>query len=82
MSNKEYKKEWYLKNKDKVLEANRRLYQKQKETGTTWFQRNKDKINEYNKQYRLKRIAELKAQGIKNPWVVYLKKGEAKYEDS
>lgn len=82
MNKKEYKKEWYKKNKDKVLEANRKLYQKQKESGTTWFQRNKERINEYNKQYRLKRIEELKKQGITNPWVVYLKKGEAKYESN
>ncbi len=79
---KENRKKWYNNHKEQQLEANRKIYQKNKEKGQTWFQRNKDKVNEYNRQYRLKKIEQLKAQGIKNPWMVLLNKGEARYESN
>lgn len=74
------RKTWYNNHKEQQLEANRKVYQRLKENNNTWQQRNRDKVSINQKKYRDKKIAELRAMGIINPYVVFLKRGEAKYE--
>ena len=56
---KEYRKQYKLKNKQKIREKDR-LYrlknkEKQKEKIKEYYQKNKEKIKQYQKQYRLKK---------------------------
>ena len=79
---RESRKKWYHKHKEQQYASNRAVYQRQKEANNTWLQRNRDKVNEYNRNYRSKRVEELRKQGITNAWSVFLYKKEPKYENN
>lgn len=49
--NKEYKKEWYQKNKDKISEKQKKYYEKNKERKKDYHEKNKEKIREREKVY-------------------------------
>lgn len=59
---KEYKKEWYLKNKERLLLLRKERYEKNREryneTNKKWQERNKEKVSFIKQQYkRRKRMA-------------------------
>jgi hypothetical protein len=55
---KEYHKQWYLKNKEKIKKLSNQWYLKNKqrriETNKQWYLKNKKEKDEYNKQWYLK----------------------------
>lgn len=49
---KEYHRQWYLKNKEKQLEAAKQHYNDNKELYKEYYNNNKEKIIEYQKSYQ------------------------------
>jgi AAA15 family ATPase/GTPase len=48
---KEYKKEWYEKNREQIKERKKEYYEKNKDNIKEYAEKNKEKIKEYNKEY-------------------------------
>ena len=70
---KEYNRQYYLKNKEKLDKQNRKYYQENKDTQSVYQkqyrEQNKEKISEYKKQYKKDnpkktKISKWKQQGI------------------
>ena len=70
--NAKYKREHYAENREKILKANKEYYEKNKE-------KLRAKYNERNRNSNAKKVAELREQGVTNPWRV-IKGYEAKYK--
>ncbi len=51
MTNKEYKKEWYEKNKERIKEERKQYYIENKDKVIEYRKTNSDKIKETNKEY-------------------------------
>lgn len=73
MNNKEYKKQWYQKNKEKVKERVKKYYEEHKEEIK---QKRKDYFKKYNKKYRENHREQLKKynQDNKDKFKQYKKK--------
>jgi len=51
---KEYKRAWYLKNKELCRQRTRASRARRKAQGIEWYQLNKEKRDEYNRKHKLK----------------------------
>lgn len=64
----EYKKRYYLKNKEKIKNKSKRHYQENKEDRLTkiknWANKNKPKVNLYKKNYKIRNPDKIKKQGL------------------
>lgn len=73
-SSKEYNQQYYLKNKDKILEKEKERYQKRKPQKSTkakeWYNKNKDKVKQsqqdYYKENKEKVLVRTKQQYLSN----------------
>ena len=75
MPQTEYKKQWYIKNKEKILQKRKEYYETHKEEkklyGIQYYIYNKEKLSEHKKLYRkteksknLERISKWKQRGL------------------
>ena len=58
--------EYYIDNKEKILENQKQYYEDNKEKITVYRLDNKEKINEYDKQYKIDNKEEIKLQRAKH----------------
>lgn len=87
MDNKEYKKQWYLKNRERILQKRKEYYQENKEKIMKYHQTS-EKVQQYLKKYRKEYyeknkedILEKQKEKYKNNKEVYSKKNK-KYRDN
>ena len=79
---KEYKKQYYQKNKEKILEHKKEYYKKNKEHKKEYYKKNKEKVKESGKEYReqnkekrkeydkkYKQLPEVKKRNTISEWV-------------
>ena len=75
-SNKEYNKEWRLKNVERLKERKKEWYLKNKEQIKEYLLKNKEYIKEQRKKYYLKNIEQIKEYQLKNKEYIKEKKRE------
>ena len=87
MNNKEYKKQWYLKNRERILQKRKEYYQKNKEKIMEYHKTSK-KVQQYFKEYRKeyydknkKDILEKEKENYNKNKELYLKRNK-KYRDN
>jgi len=80
----QYKKEYYKKNKDKLLEKYKKYYEENKEAraelGKRWREKNKEKCNEYSKKW-VKNNPEKRRASIKKYEEKNKEKGKARRKE-
>ena len=55
---KETRRQWYLKNRERVLALRKEKYQNDSEYMRKYWEKNKEELNEYNKEYKKRKKAE------------------------
>ena len=75
-SNKEYNKEWRLKNVERLKERKKEWYLKNKEQIKEYLLKNIEQIKEQRKKYYLKNIEQIKEYQLKNKEYIKEKKRE------
>lgn len=82
MNDKEYKKEWYLKNRERILRERKEYYQKNKEK-IMKYHRTSKKVQQYMKKYKKeyfeknkKEILEKQKENYKNNKEIYAKRNK------
>lgn len=82
MNNKEYKKQWYLKNRERILQKRKEYYQNNKEK-IIEYHKTSEKVQQYTKKYKKeyfeknkKEILQKQRENYKNNKEIYSKRNK------